>query len=596
MENSLTPDDDDFVNFTYDSIYNNNNPEIPQLNKKKNQIELLQKISNPNNKNSSPNKSLDKFIDLLKCFICFTKVENPVMCPSCSGFACERCLKKWITEKKSECPVCRRDLDISQIVKCRFLKDISNCLENLKINQAKQFSIYDKESEDLCVEHNLKMIYYCLTCSCVICSDCVMFTEKHKDHTFERVKVIYEKKIDNINKEMNELKLKIRDQESYLFELNKKADLLKKGKEERGKELVLLYRALNSKLENELACKIQNINEERRRMEDELEFYETMHNDISNQVRNSTPAKTIIKGNEYLQMLIDLNNKKIKKSIDNKIVQNFGKEIALKYATGIFFLKPYSLYRKTNEIVYSEPLVADGITWRIKVYPNGTGIYKGMYLSLFVELVKGWENGGSFCYKVILIKPGKEEENIEREYVSDFENSICWGYNRFCKIEDIENQGFWDEENDQIILKYQVRAANHLQKIKDQENFIGSLKKKLKRSEQKNKKLVEGTILDSLKREKRKNKRANSANFSYCFGENKKKQNNFKLSQSICPFKNSLNDIDFKKNNKDERVNIKSKNESDEEIFLEKLDNDDKSNIIDKDDEDEEDKEILIEE
>ena len=88
--------------------------------------------------------------------------------------------------------------------------------------------------------------------------------------------------------------------------------------------------------------------------------------------------------------------------------------------------------------MFSNPLVSDGITWRIKVYPNGTGIYKGMYLSLFVEMVKGWENGGSFCYKVILIKPGKEEDNIEREYVSEFENSICWGYNRFCKIEDIE--------------------------------------------------------------------------------------------------------------------------------------------------------------
>ena len=62
-----------------------------------------------------------------------------------------------------------------------------------------------------------------------------------------------------------------------------------------------------------------------------------------------------------------------------------------------------------------------------------------MYLSLFVELVKGWDNGGSFNYKVILVKKGKEEENIEKEYISDFENSICWGYNRFCKLDVIEN-------------------------------------------------------------------------------------------------------------------------------------------------------------
>ena len=63
------------------------------------------------------------------------------------------------------------------------------------------------------------------------------------------------------------------------------------------------------------------------------------------------------------------------------------------------------------------------------MYPNGTGNYNGQYLSLFIEMVKGWENGGSYSYKVVLVKPGKENQNLEKEYVSDFENSICWGYN-----------------------------------------------------------------------------------------------------------------------------------------------------------------------
>ena len=88
------------------------------------------------------------------------------------------------------------------------------------------------------------------------------------------------------------------------------------------------------------------------------------------------------------------------------------------------------------------------MTWRIKVYPNGTGIYNGSYLSLFIELVRGWKDGGSFQYKVILVKPGKEEENISKDYISDFEDSICWGYNRFCKSNSIEEEGFWDKEKD----------------------------------------------------------------------------------------------------------------------------------------------------
>ena len=216
-----------------------------------------------------------------------------------------------------------------------------------------------------------------------------------------------------------------------------------------------------------------------------------MHDDIKRQLENSSPAQTINKTNDYLQVLLELNSKIFSKGINSQIVDNFGSEFSVPYATGIFFLKPYSKYKKRKSsvnVVYSDPLVCDGITWRIKVYPYGTGIYQSQYLSLFIELVKGWNNGGHYCYKIILVKPGKENENIEKEYVSEFENQICWGYNRFCKIEDIEREGFLDKENDQIILKYQVRAANHLQKIRDQTNYIKYLEDQNKLGPNKKKK------------------------------------------------------------------------------------------------------------
>lgn len=67
-------------------------------------------------------------------------------------------------------------------------------------------------------------------------------------------------------------------------------------------------------------------------------------------------------------------------------------------------------------------------------------------MSLFIELIKGWTNGGTYCYKVTMHKKNNEKANVVKEYTSDFENGICWGYNRFCKISDIEKDGFWDKE------------------------------------------------------------------------------------------------------------------------------------------------------
>lgn len=44
-----------------------------------------------------------------------------------------------------------------------------------------------------------------------------------------------------------------------------------------------------------------------------------------------------------------------------------------------------------NEIVYSDPplVTRSGLTWRLKVYPNGNGIAKGNYISVFLEMLKG---------------------------------------------------------------------------------------------------------------------------------------------------------------------------------------------------------------
>ena len=41
-------------------------------------------------------------------------------------------------------------------------------------------------------------------------------------------------------------------------------------------------------------------------------------------------------------------------------------------------------------MLYSQPLVSSsGLTWRLKVYPNGNGVARDKYLSVFVELTHG---------------------------------------------------------------------------------------------------------------------------------------------------------------------------------------------------------------
>lgn len=63
-------------------------------------------------------------------------------------------------------------------------------------------------------------------------------------------------------------------------------------------------------------------------------------------------------------------------------------EIVPPFDSGIFHLKPYSKLKHTQEIVYSDTLLSNGLQWRLKIYPNGNGAAKGVYLSVFLEMIK----------------------------------------------------------------------------------------------------------------------------------------------------------------------------------------------------------------
>lgn len=51
--------------------------------------------------------------ELFSCFICFGPIQNAAMCPSCSKLGCGKCLRKWLTETRQQCPHCRASLRVS---------------------------------------------------------------------------------------------------------------------------------------------------------------------------------------------------------------------------------------------------------------------------------------------------------------------------------------------------------------------------------------------------------------------------------------------------------------------------------------------------
>lgn len=65
-------------------------------------------------------------------------------------------------------------------------------------------------------------------------------------------------------------------------------------------------------------------------------------------------------------------------------------EIVPSYDGSTFVMHGFSQLQRKADPVYSTPLHCNGLCWRLKVYPDGNGVVRGNYLSVFLELSAGY--------------------------------------------------------------------------------------------------------------------------------------------------------------------------------------------------------------
>jgi len=59
------------------------------------------------------------------------KIQDAHLCPHCSKLCCYSCMRRWLTEQRSQCPHCRATLHLHEIVNCRWVEDLSDQLDCL---------------------------------------------------------------------------------------------------------------------------------------------------------------------------------------------------------------------------------------------------------------------------------------------------------------------------------------------------------------------------------------------------------------------------------------------------------------------------------
>ncbi|CAH0555806.1 unnamed protein product [Brassicogethes aeneus] len=420
--------------------------------------------------------SVETLAEVFRCFICMEKLRDAHLCPHCSKLCCYVCIRRWLTEQRSQCPHCRASLHLHELVNCRWVEEVTQQLDTLQAVSLNG-SRTDENDRDKCISHFEKLSVYCWTCRCCICHQCALWGGTHSGHTFKPLDEVYEQHVTQIKDEVAQLRRRLMELISIVQEVERNVESVRSAKDDRVREIRNAVELMIARLDSQLKTKLLTLMGQKDSLTQETEQLEHLLHEIEHQLHTCTRSELISKSSELSRMIHAIRKKPMTSFVTAPVPADFHSEIVPSYDSSTFVMHCFSQLQRKADPVYSTPLHCNGLCWRLKVYPDGNGVVRGNYLSVFLELSAGYPETSKYEYRVEMIHQSSRDssKNIVREFASDFEVGECWGYNRFFRLDLLASEGYLNVALDTLVLRFQVRAPTFYQRCRDQQWYINQL-------------------------------------------------------------------------------------------------------------------------
>lgn len=419
-------------------------------------------------------QSVESIAEVFRCFICMEKLRDARLCPHCSKLCCFNCIRRWLTEQRAQCPHCRAPLQLRELVNCRWAEEVTQQLDTLQLCSLTKHEDNDK---DKCENHHEKLSVFCWTCKKCICHQCALWGGMHGGHTFKPLVEIYEQHVTKVKEEVAKLRRRLMELISLVQEVERNVEAVRGAKDERVREIRNAVEMMIARLDNQLKNKLITLMGQKTSLTQETELLESLLQEVEHQLHSCSKSELISKSPEILLMFQQVHRKPMQSFVTTPVPPDFTSELVPAYDSSTFVLVNFSTLRQRADPVYSHPLQISGLCWRLKVYPDGNGVVRGNYLSVFLELSAGLPETSKYEYRVEMVHQASSDptKNIIREFASDFEVGECWGYNRFFRLDLLASEGYLNMQTDTLVLRYQVRSPTFFQKCRDQYWYISQL-------------------------------------------------------------------------------------------------------------------------
>lgn len=163
------------------------------------------------------------------------------------------CIRRWLTEQRSQCPHCRASLHLHELVNCRWVEEVTQQLDTL---QAANTSPTNEGDKDKCLSHLEKLSVYCWTCRCCICHQCALWGGTHSGHTFKPLDDVYEQHVTQIKDEVAQLRRRLMELISIVQEIDRNVESVRSAKDERVREIRNAVELMIARLDSQLKTKL----------------------------------------------------------------------------------------------------------------------------------------------------------------------------------------------------------------------------------------------------------------------------------------------------------------------------------------------------
>ncbi|XP_037566254.1 E3 ubiquitin-protein ligase TRIM37-like [Dermacentor silvarum] len=432
---------------------------------------------------------VESLAEVFRCFICMERLRDAHLCPHCSKLCCYACIRRWLTEQRSQCPHCRASLHLHELVNCRWVEEVTQQLDTLQLSSAAATATTTGEAakpgspeprdQERCQHHKgEKLSVYCWNCRLCICHQCALWGGTHCGHVFKPLEEVHAQQVTAVREQVGALRRRLVHLLGLVAQVERSVEAVRQAKDLRVHEIRNAVEHMIARLDAQLKGRLLSLVAQKNALTQETEQLEQLLQAAEAQLSSCSRSELIARSPEIVRRLGELLQRQPPCSPPLLLLpgggQEFPSEMVPPYESSAFLLRNFSVLQQRADPVYSRPLTTSGLTWRLKVYPDGNGVVRGNYLSVFLELTAGLPETSKYEYRVEMSHQGGDpSKNIVREFASDFEVGECWGYNRFFRLDLLASEGYLS--GDTLLLRFEVRPPTFFHKCRDQQWYLAQL-------------------------------------------------------------------------------------------------------------------------